>query len=332
MKKFAAILLCALIAAAPLSGCGGQVMLYTGTLLGRQLRLTVYGKAPRDILGRAADICGEYDGYFDPGSEDSVLNRLAAADGEFVEVPAEFMRVMRLAFFYYEISGGLYDVTAGCLQELWDFGSAQPRLPEEKDISEALGRVGMENVSLGACSVRVSEGTELLLDDIAAGRALDRLAELLRGAGVRGRIEYRGTVVFAGDPGKEARLAFPGPDGTDELYSLRAPDKAVSFETVDGKSFSLGAELYDAFLDPETGMPSDSDLISAAVAADSAVQSIMLAKLSMLMGLYDAMDLIRGFTGAGGAAVTGDCRLHVTSGFASEYDMRSAVEYTEHFS
>ena len=195
---------------------------------------------------------------------------------------AQLMREM-VAFHDRE---PLFDFTIGPLSYLWKFAK---HLPSEERIAKALAHVGADKVSVENCSISKSdERTVVDVGGAAKGFAADLLAKALRKTGVASaEINLGGNLYMLGEhpAGRPWRIDIEIPhDVPARPIALDVSDTSVvtsgsyeRFVTIDGKQ-------YQHIIDPRTGWPSTSDIVSATVVAESSLMADMLATVICIAG------------------------------------------------
>jgi len=121
---------------------------------------------------------------FERHSALSHLNETGTLDA----APSEVTRVVGTALAYHEISSGAFDITVAPVLELFRrrFESPTPGAPDDRDIAEALERVGSGHVKVSRRRIRFSrDGVTVTLDGIAKGYIVDAVARVLDRHGVK---------------------------------------------------------------------------------------------------------------------------------------------------
>src|SRR5215510_6436161 len=143
----------------------------------------------------------------------SELSRInaSAANGPVITDPEVFALLAR-AFDYSQRTDGAFDVTVGKLMKAWGFFRGAGRYPSNEELERAREQTGWQNVKLDKRTRSVyflKGGIELDLGGIGKGYALDRVAALLREAGVTAALISSGSSsIFAigAPPGKAGWL------------------------------------------------------------------------------------------------------------------------------
>ncbi len=329
MRRFFCLLLCAVLLVIPMSGCGGSTTLMVTTkVFGKTLSVKIFRSDDDSILTQIADVCKRDELIYSGQNPESELYALNLTDDVATTVSDDLMRMIRLAVYYNELSGGTYDFTASPLDALWDFSQAV--LPDQKAIDEELERVGMVNISLGANTVTLDNGVVLDFGGLAEAKLVSDISDLLSGLGVRAEITIGDIICVVNEQeGEKIGLKMPYDDETDSLgtVTLTSNKTAVTLRADDG--FLLEGVRYHKFLDPTTGMPAATDLLEVTVIAPSATQAYAMAQTIIRTGLYSGLDLTGKIIGADALMVTDTLEIRVTTGFTETYTPEFTVAYTE---
>jgi len=127
-------------------------------------------------------------------------------------VDPETAALLDYADTQYRVSGGLFDVTARSLSALWDRITSIPR---QDEIDQALGKCGWEQVAWDGRTLEIPAGLTFDLGGIVKEYAADRVAGILRQAGIQS-----GSI----DLGDDLHILGPHPDGTPWRAGIRNPD------------------------------------------------------------------------------------------------------------
>lgn len=336
-KKIAAALLAACFIITQ-SGCGNnappaEVSRGEDYLLNTYCTLTLYEANREGLIREAFAYARSLENILSrtvEGSEVSAFNRSPAGEAVFVsDITAE---VVERGLYYSALSGGLFDITLGALTELWNFSSPQPAVPSSADIEKALGTVGYQRMALaqnasgGAVLTKEDAGLRMDLGGIAKGFIADKVKEFLEAKGVReALINFGGNVVVLGEKS----------DGTPWMIGVEKPfsaeeDKAEGVRDLSGqiaisggsvvtsgvyeRKFVQDGKLYHHILDPKTGYPRESDLISATIIGPSSTDCDALSTLCLLLGREAGLELIEGLEFYEGVFIGRDGEISLTSG------------------
>lgn len=168
----------------------------------------------RAALQAAAEEVDNQMSTWDPASDLMRFN--AAPIGEWVAVPAQLMKVLRLGVRIGRASAGAFDVGMGDAVAAWGFGPNAARPDDIRTAMRAQRPPAHKVLELdGAARARKLAPLTLDLNGIAKGYGVDRLAETLGGFAI--------TSALVGIDGEMRALGLK-PDGTPWSIAVEAPD------------------------------------------------------------------------------------------------------------
>ena len=256
---------------------------------------SIGGAMGQDLLDATVARCQGFERTLSRTIATSDVGRINAAGGAAVEVEADTAQLIELALGYCEASGGLFDITIGAVSELWDFHEGT--VPSEDQIAAALPHVGFERVRVDGTTVTLGDpAARLDLGGIAKGFVADVLIDELEAQGVTSAyVNLGGNVKVLGDK----------PDGTPWKVGVRdpAPDADASTPiariALDGGSvvtsglyerqFEADGRRYWHILDPRTGYPVETDLVSATIVSERSIDGDGCTKPLFMMGWDEAL-------------------------------------------
>lgn len=150
---------------------------------------------------------------------DSALSRLNR-DGALDLPPPELVELLTLARGVHAGTGGLFDPTVQPVFDTYARAVTEGHKVAPETLAQALSLVDMERVSVATSSIRLGRaGMALTLNGIAQGHLTDRIAALLKSAGLTDVIVDIGEILAFGSsatgPGWTVRIA--GVPGTRNL-------------------------------------------------------------------------------------------------------------------
>ena len=242
-------------------------------------------------------------------SELSRINR-SAADAPVITDPEVFALLAR-ALDYSQRTDGAFDITVGKLMKAWGFFRGAGRYPSNEELAHAREQTGWQNVRLDnrARSVYfLKRGIELDLGGIGKGYALDRVAALLREAGVKSALISSGSssiYAIGAPPGKAGwPVRVPDPmDRTATVSTVLLKDQSLSTSGSYEKFFRLNGRTYCHIMDPRTGRPVEGMLQTTVIAPD-ATDSDALSTAVFVLGPQQSARLLDKIAGAAALSVT----------------------------
>lgn len=240
--------------------------------------------------------CKYFESILSPDISTSDISRVNAAAGATVTVAAETAELITAALAYCAKSDGLFDITIGGLTSLWDFDNGV--LPEDAAIQAALPHVDYRNVLVSGNTVTLLDPeAKLDLGGIGKGFMADKLGEYLRENGCDSALINLGGTVYAlgSKPNDEAwviGIQDPNNSSSVTIASARLMDAAVVNSGIYVHSFVLDDVCYFHILDPRTGYPVNTDLVTASVMSSSASKADAYSTILLLEGYANGMEAV----------------------------------------
>ncbi|MDP4527837.1 FAD:protein FMN transferase [Alkalimonas delamerensis] len=194
-------------------------------------------------------------------------------------------------------TGGLLDVTIRPLVELWGFG-AQGRItqsPSTEQYQAVLPYIGIDKLTLdGLWLSKADPRVSVDLSTIAKGYGVDRVADLL---------DTKGFDAYLVEVGGEIRARGPKPDGSPWRIAIEQPDaagRAVQRIIEPGDmALATSGDYRNYFeedgvrlshiLDPRTGRPIQSRVVSSTVIHPSCMTADGYSTALMIMDAEEAL-------------------------------------------
>ena len=305
------------------------------------MTVTCYGEKCEEALEASLKEIERLDALWSVGQSDSEISRInEAKEGD---LGAETAAVVGEALDVSEMTGGAFDITVAPLMELWGFTTGEYRVPDETEITAALKAVGSDKLVLEEAGDQVhltlAPGQAIDLGGIAKGYTSDRLMEIFEDYGLTaGLVSLGGNVQCFGTK----------PDGTLWRCGIRDPfksDDASAFlgvvETADKAVITSGGyerffedeatgQTYHHILDPSTGYPAESGIVSVTVVSGSGILADALTTAVYVMGLERAKELWEeNREGFDMILMTEDKEVYVTAGIADAFTSSYPVKVIE---
>ena len=262
--------------------------------------------------------------------EGSDLDRLAKAAGQdWVAIAPETQEVLELAKEYYAVSGGLLDVTAGPLIDLWDINNGG-HYPTGEELDAVLPLISGDDLL-------VEEGRAYLarpemkanLGAIAKGYIADRVKDLLVELGVEHAVLDLGrNILLIGGKTDDTpfRIGVQDPNGDQGaiLAVLELTDQSLVTSGVYERYFEYEGVRYHHILDPRTGMPSDSGLVQVTLVGQDACMLDALATGIFILGIRKGMPILEK-TGCGAIFVTSQGDVLVSENLQEKFQLKKGA-------
>ncbi len=283
------------VALAPLTGCvQASESQLSATVFNFDTVCTIGGTMPQEVLDEACALCETFEQLFSRTIATSDVGRINAAAGEAVEVDSRTADVIRKSLAYSEESDGLFDITIGSVSELWDF--TEGVVPGEQAVAQALEHVGWQSVRVEGTTVRLLDPqTRIDLGGIAKGYIADALVDLLRARGVvSASINLGGNVVVIGakPDGSPWGVGVRDPDdpgASSIIAKVRVTDGSVVTSGLYERSFERDGRRFWHILDPRTGYPAETDVVSATIYSERSIDGDGCTKPLFMWGADEAL-------------------------------------------
>lgn len=216
---------------------------------------------------------------------DSFLTQINSSAGNHmgIRLDVETKSLFKHALNCYERSEGLFDITAGVLNRIWDFKTAV--VPTQEQIDDLLPLVGFHRVILRGSRLHLPADMEIDFGGIVKEYAADAAAKLARTMGVE-----QGLINLGGD------FAVIGPQPDNQPWPVGVADPnadrslMAKIDLMDGGLASSGdyeryfmheGKRYNHILNPKTGWPC-TGLRAVSVAAHLCTVAGSIATIAML--------------------------------------------------
>lgn len=234
---------------------------------------------------------------FQEGSDVEALN--AAAGTRAVPLHPDTVFLLALAQKCARVTNGVFDITLRPLSSLWGVGKNGSSIPPEGKIKEALSLSGMDALHLDVENRLASlerPGQSIDLGGIAKGYTGDEAARILTEYGIQnGLISLGGNIIALGlnPEGRAWRIGVQNPlmPRGASLASLDAKNVSVVTSGANERFFLKDGRFFHHILDPRTGMPACSGLLSVTVASPSGAVADALATALFILGAEEGLAL-----------------------------------------
>ena len=311
---------------------------------------TYYTVTYRDSLGRdfktqfdsiLAQVNAEVSTY-EPQSTITIFNKTAdsldlknnvfSGDQAAAEHNKHFITNLLAAKQVYEESNGAFDPTVMPLVNYWGFGYTPKKPVEQTDtlkIDSLMRYVGFEKITFRRDEESVISkqlpGVQLDFSACAKGYGVDAVGRFLSQKGLKDYyVEIGGESLGSGNgksgDGWTVAVAVPkeGAATTDFSQIVRLRDKAIATSGNYINFYEVNGNKYAHTINPKTGYPQASNLLSATVFTDECMMSDAYATACMVMGSEAAQTFIEGLEGVEGMFIyadeKGDLQTKYTTG------------------
>lgn len=244
-----------------------------------------------------------------------------------VEVPEVLYDVIALSISYGEMSNGLFDVSIGPVVNLWGIGTDDAAIPDGDELKAAMEKVDYRKIELDPDKSTVflpEEGMVLDLGAVAKGYIADEVKKVIQKNGYESAIiNLGGNVLTVGLKPNSDHWSVGVRDPQSEMGGLvgilNLEDNAIVSSGVYERFFIKDNVRYHHLINPETGYPEQSNLLSISIVTGASVDGDALSTAGFLMGFEKGYDFIESIEGVDAMFVLDDGSIYMTSGIESKF-------------
>ncbi|WP_317658947.1 FAD:protein FMN transferase [Pseudomonas sp. KU43P] len=256
------------------------------------------GPAPAQVQAAVETILQGIDQHYSTYRGDSTVsqfNQLPA--NQCLALPADMLELVTLGQHLAEQSEGAFDLTVEPLLDLWGFGpqARHEQVPDPKALALARQRVGYRHLHFDGQTLCKDAPVELDFNSIAAGHAVDLIAERLRAMDVASFVaEVTGELKAVGSKpdGSPWRIALELPREDLQIARQVIPVNGVALSTSGDYRhyFEENGRRYSHTFDARLGRPVEHDLAAVTVLDASALQADGYSTLLLILGPVQGWD------------------------------------------
>ncbi len=281
-----------------------------GQTMGTYYRVSYADAERRDFQLEIEELLGEINRQVSTYIESSTISRFNQAEEELLLSPADthFLANYAQADVVYRETNGAFDPTVMPLVNYWGFGYTKKKPVTAVDsivIDSLMQYVGFDKIELlreGEQRVlrKALPGVQLDFSAIAKGYGVDAIGELLYGKGIRHfLVDIGGELVGLGlsPRGGPWRVGINVPREEAAFSEIQQAvpleDRAIATSGNYRNFYEVDGVKYSHTINPRTGFPERSPLLSASVFAENCMTADAYATACMVMGLDSAYQLVQ---------------------------------------
>lgn len=323
IRLYGSVLLCALL----LCGCKGsgqEACRESLFAMDTYMTLTVYGEQAQEGISMAREEILRLERMLSTTETSGMVARLNREKK--LRVSEEIAGLWSVSYDIFRQTEGAFDVTIYPVMKAWGFTGDTFRVPEKWELQRLLERVDSNRVSLqkDALILELPPDGELDFGGIAKGYAGEQLAEEWKEMGIHSALlDLGGNIQLVGSKpdGSDFKIGIRNPlEETGTLGTLCASDKAIVTSGGYERYFEEGNKRYHHILDPKTGYPADSDILSATVVCEKGSLADGYSTALFVMGREKAISFWREYGDRFEMILyTEDGMLYVTEGLEETF-------------
>ncbi len=253
---------------------------------------TVYSKNAKDIINETESIIRNLENTYSSYEENSLTDKINKNAGiSPVKVTKEEFDIIKRCVEFSDKTDGIFDLTIAPLTKLWNITGENPTVPEPDKITKALALINYKNVVLDEENLTVflkENGTALDFGATVKGFAVQQILECFQQNNVIGAVvSLGGNVAVCGNKNGtpfKVGLRDPQKGSSDYFAILEGENKIISTSGGYERYFEENGIIYHHILNPKTGYPCESDLLSVSVISEDGLLSDFLSTYFYMAG------------------------------------------------
>lgn len=261
------------------------------------MTVTTYGEQAENAAKQAVDEIERLDGILSTGDPESEIAIVNENGSEIVSEDTAALIDESLSIYWD--TAGAFDISIYPLMNEWGFTTQKYKVPSAGKIRKLLKKVNASRITWDESKrlITLPDDMEIDLGGIAKGYTSDRLMQIFQKNNLTGGVVSLGGNVQAygtKEDGSEWKIAIENPPTSslsgDYLGVLQTSGKAVITSGGYERYFEKKGKTYHHILDPSTGYPADSGVISSTIVSDSGVLADGLSTSLFVMGKDKAVE------------------------------------------
>ncbi|MDS0526466.1 FAD:protein FMN transferase [Clostridium sp. SHJSY1] len=299
-------------------------------VLGTIIYLKAFGKNAEKAINEAIECLINIDdkmSVFKDNSEISRINKNAGISSQVVSKDTFYL--IDKSIKYSELLEGTFDPTIKPLVSLWGIGTKSQRIPSNADIKDKLALVNYKDIILNRNDNSIAlkrQNQSIDVGGIAKGYAADEVITIFKKYSIKSAlIDLGGNIFVLGTKDNDSfwNVGIQNPFGTRGEYIgiLSLKDKSIVTSGNYERYFTKGNDRFHHIIDPHTGYPSKSRIISATIISDKSLDGDGLSTGVYIMGVEKSLNIIESLDGIDAIFITEDKNIYLTSGINANFKL-----------
>jgi FAD:protein FMN transferase len=262
---------------------------------------------------------------FLPGSDIHRLNASAGLKSE--KVSPETFEVISKAGDFSRYCQGCFDVTIEPLVSLWNIRKEPFVEPDKFSIMQVLPLVNYRDLILDPWDMTAGlryTGQSVDLGGIGKGYAADRIMTIYNEYGITSTYSnLGGNVVTCGakSDGSPWKIGIQHPRQEDRLIGAVSVVNQTVVTSGDYQRCVIGSqgERYHHILNPMTGYPADSGLISVSIVTENSLAADALSTMLFVAGMEKGLKILQSFPQTEAVLIDAELQIFITAGLENRF-------------
>jgi thiamine biosynthesis lipoprotein len=306
--------------------------------MGTVMTHKAFGMYAEDSLAAVESEVERLEGLLSRFLPDSEISRVNASAGiKREKVSFDTYEVLSSAVEFSRRSSGCFDVTIEPLVALWNRAKASFAQPDESSIQQVLPLVNYRDLILDPWEMTAglrNIGQSVDLGGIGKGFAGDRILEVFKQFGISSAYSNLGgnVVTLGAKPdGSPWHVGIQHPRQENKIIGSVAVVNQTVVTSGDYQRYFTDSQgkRHHHILNPTSGYPSESGLISVSIVTEKSLAADALSTLLFVAGMEKGLEFLRGVPQTEAILVDSDLRVYVTPGlryrFQADQDIEVAI-------
>ncbi|MDE6021251.1 MAG: FAD:protein FMN transferase [Ruminococcus sp.] len=294
------------------------------------MTITAYGANAEIALNQAENKIAELEKLWSVTDENSEIYAINHSHGKSIQVSSETAELLDFSLNISEMTSGALDCTMYPILTEWGFTTSNYKIPTDAKINELLENTGYEKINMNGNNITVPKNMQIDMGAVGKGYTGDLIADILRENGIESALlDLGGNIQTIGikTNGTKWKLGLRSPFDEGLFATLEVSECAVI--TSGGyERYFVGddGETYWHILDPKTGKPAHSGLISVTVVGKEGRLCDALSTSIFVMGLDNAVKLWKEFNNFEMILVTDKDEIYLTESIEKNFSLNQMYE------
>jgi len=291
------------------------------------MTLKAYGSNGKEAIEKSAERIQQIEALVSVTNNKSEIYKLNNSDKTDIPLSTDTFNLLKSSLQINRETDGAFNITLYPISCEWGFTTGKYKIPSKDTISELLSYADCNNIVFNedTHTASLKEKTKVDFGGIAKGYAGSEAAKLIKNYGVSSAIlNMGGNVQAVGlkPDGIRWKVGIRDPENNDLLVgTVEVEDKAVITSGGYERYFKGDdGNIYWHIIDPKTGYPSKSGIISVTVIGNDGTFCDALSTSLFVMKLDEAAIFLKAHQEFDAVIITDDNKLYITPGVKNSFN------------
>lgn len=294
------------------------------------MTITVYDENTETVLNQAEEQVTKLEKMWSVTDENSEIFAINHSGGMPVKVSDETVELLDYSLYISNLTNGALDCTMYPILTEWGFTTSNYQIPTDTELADLLKNTGYEKIKLEGNFVTIPKDMQIDLGSVGKGYTGDIITEILKENGITSALL---------DLGGNIQTIGVKSNGTQWKIGLRSPFDEGSFATLEVSNCTVitsggyeryfignDGETYWHILDPTTGKPAHSGLVSVTIVGKEGRLCDALSTSIFVMGLDKATALWKQCNNFEMILVTENGKIYLTENLEENFLLNPIYE------